>query len=41
MIKSILYNYYYRKFMNENNKVESNIDWGKWNKLNQMCEKYF
>jgi hypothetical protein len=40
MIKSILYNYYYKKFMKENNKPESQINWSKWNKYDQLCEKY-
>lgn len=40
MIKLILYNYYYRKFINENNKDASNIDWNKRNRYCEMCKKY-
>lgn len=40
MIKKLIYNYYYNKFMQENNKPSYNIDWTKWEYLDKQCEKY-
>lgn len=40
MIKSILYNYYYKKFMKENSKDTSDINWNEWDRLDKMCERY-
>jgi hypothetical protein len=40
MIKSILYNYYYKKFMQENGKTKEQINWSKWNYYDKQCEKY-
>lgn len=40
MIKKIIYNYYYNKFMKENNKPSDNIDWIKWEHLDKQCLKY-
>lgn len=38
MIKKIIYNYYYNKFMKENNKAD--IDWTKWEYLDKQCNKF-
>lgn len=38
MIKRLMYNYYYLKFMKENSKDEKYIDWSKWNRLDKRCE---
>jgi hypothetical protein len=41
MLKNLIYNYYYDKFIKENNKNEKDIDWIKLNRLDRMCEKYY
>jgi hypothetical protein len=41
MIKDLIYNYYYKKFMKENSKNEIDIDWNKLYRLDKMCEKYY
>jgi hypothetical protein len=41
MLKNLIYNYYYKKFMKENSKAENQINWNKFNRLDRMCEKYF
>lgn len=39
MLKYLLYNYYYHKFMKENAKDNKDIDWIKWRRYDKMCEK--
>jgi hypothetical protein len=41
MLKNLIYNYYYTKFIKENSKSENQINWNKLNRLDRMCEKYF
>lgn len=40
MIKKVLYNYYYNKFMKENHKSYDEINWARWDYLDKQCEKY-
>lgn len=40
MITDLIYEYYYRSFMKENNKSEININWEKLEKLDKMCTKF-
>ncbi|VYU50713.1 hypothetical protein [Clostridium butyricum] len=40
MIKKIIYNYYYNKFMKENRKNDNEIDWTKWEYLDKQCNKF-
>jgi hypothetical protein len=41
MIRNLIYNYYYKKFIKENNKYDKDIDWNKWNRLDRICEKFY
>jgi len=40
MFKTLIYNYYYKKFMKENNKDENDINWEEWNRLDKICENF-
>jgi hypothetical protein len=40
MFKNLIYNYYYKKFIKENSKDKKEIDWNKWSRYDEMCERY-